>query len=42
MGVGKGSRGRARAPLAFENSNKKGYFLSFEWEKMNFTTFGPP
>jgi len=26
----------------FENFSKKGCFLSFEWEKTNFTTFGPP
>ena len=29
-------------PLDFENFTKKGCFLSFEWEKTNFTTFGPP
>jgi len=28
-------------PLDFENFNKKGCFLDFEWEKTNFTTFGP-
>jgi len=38
MGVGKGGV----APLAFENCSKKGYFLSFEWETTNFTTFGSP
>jgi len=26
----------------FTNCSKKGCFLSFEWEKTNFTTFGPP
>jgi len=28
-------------PLDFEIFSKKGCFLSFEWEKSNFTTFGP-
>jgi len=27
-------------PLYFEIFSKKGCFLSFEWEKTNFTTFG--
>jgi len=27
-------------PLDFENFSKKGCFLSFDWEKSNFTTFG--
>jgi len=27
-------------PLDFENFSKKGCFLSFEWEKTNFTSFG--
>jgi len=30
------------APLHFEDFNKKSYFLSFELEKKNFTTFSPP
>jgi len=29
-------------PMEFENFSKKGSFLSFEWEKTNFTTFCPP
>jgi len=29
-------------PLDFEIFSKKGYFLSFEMEKSNFTTFGSP
>jgi len=28
-------------PLDFEIFSKKRCFLSFEWEKSNFTTFGP-
>jgi len=28
--------------MEFENSSKKGGFLSFEWEKPNFATFAPP
>jgi len=39
MGVG---RGEGKAPLDFEIFSKKSYFFSFEWEKTNFTTFGPP
>jgi len=39
MGVG---RGGARAPWVLKISAKKGCFLSFEWEKTNFTTFAPP
>jgi len=42
MGVGRGRPGRALVPLDFEIFSKKGCFLSFEWEKSNFTTFGPP
>jgi len=38
MGVGRG----ALAPLDFENCSKNSFFCSFEWEKTNFTTFGPP
>ena len=38
MGVGRG----ALAPPDFESFSKKGCSLSFEWEKTNFTTFGPP
>ena len=30
------------APLDFKNFSKKGCFLSFEWEKTNYTTFGHP
>jgi len=26
----------------FKNFSKKGFFLSFEWYKTNFTTFGCP
>jgi len=40
MGVGRGAGG-PRPPLHFENFSKKGCFLSFEWEKINFTTFAP-
>jgi len=29
-------------PLHFEIFGKKGCFLSFEWEKSNFTTSAPP
>jgi len=29
-------------PLDFEIFSKKGHFLSFEREKLNFATFGPP
>jgi len=38
MGVGRG----ALFPLDFEIFCKKDYFLRFEWEKTNFTTFAPP
>ena len=34
MGVGRGQE--------FEKFCKKGCFLSFEWQKTNFTTFGRP
>ena len=37
----KGGQGD-QGPLIFENCSKKGCFLSFEWEKTNFTTFGLP
>jgi len=40
MGVGRRT-GEALDPLDFENFSKKGCFLSFEWKKSNFTTFGP-
>ena len=33
--------GDKASPLDFENFSKKGRFLRFEWEKTNFTTFGP-
>jgi len=36
MGVGRGA-----SEWIFELSAKKGCFLSFEWEKTNFTSFGP-
>jgi len=40
MGVG---RGRGDLVLWILNiSAKKSCFLNFEWEKTNFTTFGPP
>jgi len=35
------SEGGDKAPLDFENFSKKD-FLSVEWEKTNFITFGPP
>jgi len=41
MGVGKGGK-EAKAPLDLKNFRKKGCFLSVEWEKTNFTIFGPP
>jgi len=41
MVVGKGGKG-PKAPLNLKNFSKKGCFLSFVWEKVNFTTFGPP
>jgi len=42
MGVGRGGAGGPRRPLDFEiYIAKKGCFLSFEWEKTNFTTFVP-
>jgi len=37
----RGGRG-VKAPLDFENFSKKASFLNFQWEKTNFTTFGPP
>ena len=37
---GRRKRG-ARLPWIFKCLAKKGCFLSFEWEKSNFTTFGP-
>jgi len=36
---GQGGQG-AKAPLDFGNFSKKGCFLDFEWDKINFTTFG--
>jgi len=36
-----GRRGRGHPPWILKFS-EKGYFFSFEWEKANFTTFGPP
>jgi len=41
MGVGRGGRGTLD-PLDLENLSKTGCFLNFDWEKANFTTFGPP
>jgi len=41
MGVGRGA-GEGRGPLDFETFSKKDCFLSFEWEKTNFTIFNPP
>jgi len=38
MGVGRG----ALPPWILKVSAKKVFFLSFEWEKSNFTTFGHP
>jgi len=35
-----GRRMGGESPLDFENFSKKG-FLSFEWDKQNFTTFDP-
>jgi len=37
----KGARG-GQGPPDFDNVSKKGYFIDFEWEKTNFTTFGSP
>jgi len=39
MGIGR--RGRGAFPPGFYNFSKKSFFLSFEWVKTNFTTFGP-
>jgi len=36
-----GGAGEPSRPLDFEIFSKKGCFFSFEWEKTNFTTFGP-
>jgi len=33
LGIGRGGKREALAPLDFENFSKKGCFLSFEWEK---------
>jgi len=41
MGVGKRGGG-ALAPWILKSPAKKGCFLSFEGEKSNFDTFGPP
>jgi len=40
MDVRRGA-GSGLALLDFETFCKKGCFLSFQWEKINFTTFGP-
>jgi len=37
-----GRRKGSQGPLDFENFTAQGCFLRFEWEKTNFTTFGPP
>jgi len=42
MGVGRGSRGALAPSWILKISAKKGCFLSFEWDKINFTTFSPP
>ena len=42
MGVGRGRAVVTLAPLDFKNFSTKGCFLSFQWEKTNFTTFGTP
>jgi len=34
--------GRGVVPWILKSSAKKGCFLSFEWEKPNFTAFAPP
>jgi len=36
-----GGAGEGLSPPDFEIPSKKGCFLSFEWEKSNFTTFDP-
>jgi len=41
MGVGRGAVGAKAPPWILKFSAKKGCFISFEWEKTNFTTFGP-
>ena len=41
MGVGREGRG-SLPPWILTCLAKKGYFLSFNREKINFTTFGPP
>jgi len=41
MGVGRGGRGWLD-PQDFEIFSKNCCFHSFEWEKLNFITFGPP
>jgi len=41
MTVGKGAKG-SRPPWILKISVKKDCFLSFKFEKRNFTTFGPP
>jgi len=42
MGVGMGGQGRLGPACILQFFLKKYCFLSFEWEKTNFTTFGPP
>jgi len=42
MGVGRKGQGGSRPSVDFEIFSKKDCFLSFEWEKSNFTTLVPP
>jgi len=42
MGVGRGGSGGLDPHWILTFSAKKGCFSSFEWEEINFTTFGPP
>ena len=43
VGAGRGAMGEnGNSPLDFEKFGKKCYFLSFYWEKRNFTIFGAP
>jgi len=42
MGVGRGAAVALALPWILKFSAKEGCFLSFEWEKSNFTTFGHP
>ena len=42
MGVGRGGGRGGQGHLDIKIFSKKVWFLSFEWEKKNFTTFGSP